>query len=39
MTGAKKVKILKNQFLHARQLCKGIFEIRSYCGLFFMTVF
>ena len=30
MTGAKKVKILKNQFLHACQL----FEIHSNCGLF-----
>ena len=39
MTGAKKVKILKNQFLHACQPHKGIYEIRSYCGIFFMTVF
>ena len=29
MTGAKKVAITKNQFFHARQLRKGIFEIHS----------
>ena len=39
LTETKKVKILKNQLLHACQPRKGIFEIFSYCGLFFMTVF
>ena len=39
MTGAKNVKILKNQFLYARQPRKGIFEIHSYGGIFFMTIF
>ena len=39
MTGAKKVKILKNQFIHVHQPRKDIFEILSYCGLFFMTIF
>ena len=39
MTGDKKVKVTKNQFLYARQPRKGIFEIHSYCGLFFRTVF
>ena len=29
MAGAKKVVILKNQFFHARQPRKGIFEINS----------
>ena len=29
MTGAKKVVNTKNQFFHARQPQKGIFEIRS----------
>ena len=34
MTGDKKVKVTKNQFLYARQPRKGIFEIHSqrYCN-------
>ena len=34
MAGAKKVVRTKNQFFHARQLRKGIFEIHSqwYCN-------
>ena len=30
VTGSKKFIRVKNQFFHARQPCKGIFEIRSY---------
>ncbi len=38
MAGAKKVVKIKNQFFHARQPRKGIFEIRSYwCCIF--TIF
>ena len=39
MTGAKKVKILKNHFLHACQPRKEIFEIHTYRELFFMALF
>ena len=39
MAGAKKVVIIKNQFFHARQLRKGIFEIYSLLGCFLMTSF
>ena len=39
MTGAKKVKMLKNQFFHACQPRNEIFEICSYCELIFLTVF
>ena len=35
VTGSKKFIRVKNQFFHARQPCKGIFEIRSYLGLFY----
>ena len=35
MTGAKKVVKIKNQFFHARQPRKGIFEIRSLLVLYF----
>ena len=38
MTGAKKVIKVKNQFFHARQPRKRIFEIRSKWGLIFTTV-
>ena len=38
MTGAKKVVKVKNQFFHARQPREEIFEIRSYRGLIFTTV-
>ncbi len=37
MTGAKKVILVKSQFFHACQPREEIFEIRSYCGLIFMT--
>ena len=37
--GAKKVVITKNQFFHACQLRKGIFEIYSLLGCFLMTSF
>ena len=39
MTGAKKVKLLKNQVLHAQQPHKEIFEFCSCSGLIFMTNF
>ena len=39
MAGAKKVVIIKNQFFHAHQLCKGIFEIHSHQGCDFTTFF
>ena len=39
MAGAKKVVRIKNQFFHARQPRKGIFEIYSLLGCFFMTSF
>ena len=38
MAGAKKVIKGKNQFFHARQPREEIFEIRSYRGLIFTTV-
>ena len=34
MAGFKKVVVLKNQFFHAREPCKGSFEIRSHCVVF-----
>ena len=37
--GAKKVVIIKNQFFHARQLRKGIFEIHSHRCSDFNTFF
>ena len=37
--GAKKVVIIKNQFFHARQLRKGIFEIHSHWCCDFTTFF
>ena len=36
MTGAKK-NLMKNQFFHARQSRRGIFEIGSYSGLISMV--
>ena len=36
MAGAKKVVEIKNQFFHARQPRKEIFEIRSYWCCIFM---
>ena len=36
MTKAKKAKILKNQFLHARQLCKGIFLMTVFWNFEFL---
>ena len=39
MTGAKKFDKIKNQFFHARQPCKGIFEIYLLLGCFLMTSF
>ena len=39
MADAKKVVKMKNQFFHARQPRKGIFEIRLLLGYFFMTSF
>ena len=39
MAGATKVIIGKNQFFHARQPREEIFEIRSYTGLIFTTVY
>ena len=36
---AKKLVIIKNQFFHARQPRKGIFEIYSLLGCFLMTFF
>ena len=39
VTGSKKFIRVKNQFFHARQPWEGIFEIRSYWGLFSRTVF
>ena len=38
MAGVKKVIKVKNQFFHARQPREEIFEIRSYRGLIFTTV-
>ena len=38
MAGAKKVIKVKNQFFHARQPRKQIFEIRSKLGLILLTV-
>ena len=35
MLGAKKVVNMKNQFLHARQPCEGIFYICSHCCCIF----
>ena len=37
--GAKKVVIIKNQFFHARQPRKGIFEIHLHRGCDFTTFF
>ena len=39
LTGAKKIKILKNQLLHAGQPHEEIFEFYSCSGLIFMTDF
>ena len=39
LTGAKKVKMQKNQLLHARQPREEIFEFCSCSGLIFMTDF
>ena len=39
IAGAKKVVKIKNQFFHARQPCKGIFEIQSHWCCNFMTFF
>ena len=39
MGGAKKVVKTKNQFFHARQPRKGIFEIRSHQSCNFVTFF
>ena len=39
MAEAKKVAMMKNQFFHARQPRKGIFEIYSLLGCFLMTSF
>ena len=39
MAGAKKVDKIKNQFFHARQPRKGIFEIYSLLGCFLVTSF
>ena len=39
MTGAKKVKILKNQLLHACAPRVKFFEFCSCCGFIFMTDF
>ena len=39
MAGAKKVVKIKNQFFHAHQPRKGIFEIHLLLGCFFMTSF
>ena len=39
MARAKKVVILKNQFFHACQPRKGIFEIYPLLGCFLMTSF
>ena len=38
MVGAKKVIEVKNQFFHACQPHKEIFEIGSCCGLVFMAL-
>ena len=37
--GSKKFVKIKNQFFHARQPCKGIFEIYPLLGCFLMTSF
>ena len=39
MTRSKKVVLIKNQFLHARQPREGIFEVRWYWGLIFTIVY
>ena len=39
MAGAKKVAKIKDQFFHACQPRKGIFEIHLLLGCFFMTSF
>ena len=39
MTGAKKITLMKNQFLHGRQPVEEIFEFCSCSGFIFMTDF